>query len=73
MKILTYWSNSDRRHLGLLQMADHEDAAKSIEQTGEKTDIYRAEAAKLFKVDYQAVTPYQRKVAKAMMFSDIYR
>lgn len=72
MKIITFYSQADRQRLGLLQMADKEDAAKSVEQSGHPTDIYRAEASKLFNTPYWLVTEQQRKMAKQVMHYNVY-
>lgn len=73
MKVISFYSQEERRQLGLLQMADQSDAAKSLEQSGHPTDIYRAEASKLFNTPYWLVTEQQRKVAKQVMYSHVYR
>lgn len=56
-----------------LDLASLELAYQSLDsKTMQSTDIYRAEAAKMFNVKEEDVTPAQRRYAKQEAYSAIY-
>lgn len=56
-----------------LQRATMEDRIKSVEPTGEPTDIYRVMASKTFGVPYPVVTEQQRRAVKSAVFFNRYQ
>lgn len=48
------------------------DEAKRFKYEGAPVDAYRVKATEMFNTAYEAVTPEQRRMAKAHMFTEIY-
>lgn len=68
MKSATMWDEEDRKRLGLLPLAREEDIRGSLEVSGHPTDIYRAEASRMFNTPYWLVTNEQRRAAKTALY-----
>lgn len=73
MRQATRYDDRDRMRLGLPSLATDEDRAKAVEVSGEKTDVYKVEASKLFDVAYENVTQQMRHAAKSANFHAYYR
>lgn len=72
MKSATRHSDADRKSLGLLPLATGEDLSKSMEVSGEPTDLYKVLASKIFRCDYSAVNSQMRQAAKKYAFWNAY-
>lgn len=72
MKTATTITPDLRATLGLPDLAEPKDFARSVEPSGQPTDIHRLTASQMFGVPYDKVTEEQRRAGKTANYKRMY-